>query len=142
MRTPSRSMMASLMLGCAAFALVACGENKPAEPAAPVVETPPAVEQAAAPMSDPSQGDGGVSAFYMPDAAIPATPGKMIRTEPQTADTSLPSAASAFRILYSSVNGLGDKGRQTELKLFYVATMLSPEDKKQEILNALVRRLT
>ncbi len=101
--------LASLMLGSAALALAACGDNKPAEPAAPVVETPPVVEQAAAPMSDPAQGDGGVSAFYMPDAAIPATPGKMIRTEPQTADTSLPSAGSAFRILYSSVNGLGDK---------------------------------
>jgi pimeloyl-ACP methyl ester carboxylesterase len=101
--------MAGLMLGSAAFALAACGETKPAEPAAPVVEAPPVLEQAAAPLSDPMQGDGGVSAFYMPDAAIPAPPGKMIRTEPQTADTSLPSAVSAFRILYSSVNGLGDK---------------------------------
>lgn len=100
--------VATLMLGCAALALAAC-DNKPAEPTAPVAETPPVVEQAAAPMSDPSQGDGGVSAFYMPDAAIPATAGKMIRTEPQAADTSLPSAGAAFRILYSSVNGLGDK---------------------------------
>lgn len=39
-------------------------------------------------------------------------------------------------------NNLGDKVRQTELKLFYVAWMLASEDKKQEILNALVRRLT
>lgn len=39
-------------------------------------------------------------------------------------------------------NNLGDKVRQTELKLFYVAWMVAPEDKKQEILNALVRRLT
>jgi hypothetical protein len=39
-------------------------------------------------------------------------------------------------------NNLGDKVRQNELKLFYVAWMLSPEEKKQEILNALVRRLT
>ena len=44
--------------------------------------------------------------------------------------------------LRKDLNGIGDKGRQTELKLFYVAMMLSPEDKKQEILNALVRRLT
>jgi len=105
---PAR-LVAGLMLGSAALALAACGETKPAEPAAPVVEAPPVVDQAVAPLSDPMQGDGGVSAFYMPDAAIPATPGKMIRTEPQTADTSLPLAASAFRILYSSVNGLGDK---------------------------------
>lgn len=101
--------LASLMLGCAALALVACGENAPAEPTAPAADVAPEAAQAAAPMSDPAQGDGGVSAFYMPDAAIPAAPGKMIRTEPQTADTSLPSAAQAFRILYSSVNGLGDK---------------------------------
>lgn len=40
------------------------------------------------------------------------------------------------------LNGIGDKGRQTELKLFYVAWMLAPDEKKQEILNALVRRLT
>jgi hypothetical protein len=39
-------------------------------------------------------------------------------------------------------NNLGDKVRQTELKLFYVAMMTTPEDKRQEILNALVRRLT
>lgn len=39
-------------------------------------------------------------------------------------------------------NNIGDKVRQTELKLMYVAWMLSPEEKKQEILNALVRRLT
>ena len=109
MKFPPARLMAGLMLGSAALALAACGETKPVEPAAPVVEAPPVVEQAVAPLSDPMQGDGGVSAFYMPDAAIPATPGKMIRTEPQTADTSLPSAASAFRILYSSVNGLGDK---------------------------------
>ena len=109
MKFPPARLMAGLMLGSAAFALAACGETKPAEPAAPVVEAPPVLEQAAAPLSDPMQGDGGVSAFYMPDAAIPAPPGKMIRTEPQTADTSLPSAVSAFRILYSSVNGLGDK---------------------------------
>lgn len=39
-------------------------------------------------------------------------------------------------------NNIGDKVQQVYLKLFYVAWMLSPEDKKQEILNALVRRLT
>jgi hypothetical protein len=39
-------------------------------------------------------------------------------------------------------NNIGDKVRQTELKLFYVAMMISTEEKRQEILNALVRRLT
>jgi hypothetical protein len=59
------------------------------------------------------------------------------------------SAATEFTTIRAELarakqdtNNLGDKVRQTELKLFYVAWMLSPEDKKQEILNALVRRLT
>jgi len=39
-------------------------------------------------------------------------------------------------------NNLGDKVRQQELKLFYVAMMVTPEAKRQEVLNALVRRLT
>ncbi len=42
----------------------------------------------------------------------------------------------------SDNNNLGDKVRQQELKLFYVAMMVTPEAKRQEILNALVRRLT
>ena len=40
------------------------------------------------------------------------------------------------------INGIGEKVRQIELKLLYTAMFLSPEDKKQELLNALVRRLT
>jgi hypothetical protein len=39
-------------------------------------------------------------------------------------------------------NNIGDKVRQLELKQFYVAMMVTPEAKRQEILNALVRRLT
>jgi hypothetical protein len=39
-------------------------------------------------------------------------------------------------------NNIGDKVRQLELKQFYVAMMVTPEEKRQEILNALVRRLT
>jgi hypothetical protein len=39
-------------------------------------------------------------------------------------------------------NNLGDKVRQLELKMFYTAMMNTPEDKRQEVLNALVRRLS
>lgn len=49
---------------------------------------------------------------------------------------------AAIAQLRKDVNGLGDKGRQLELKLFYVAMMVTPDEKRQEILNALVRRLT
>lgn len=39
-------------------------------------------------------------------------------------------------------NNIGDKCRQVELKLFYATVMMCPEEKRQEVLNALVRRLT
>ncbi len=44
--------------------------------------------------------------------------------------------------LRKDINGVGDASRQTYLKLMYVAMMIAPEEKRQEILNALVRRLT
>ena len=40
------------------------------------------------------------------------------------------------------LKNIGDKVRQSELKLLYVAMMICPEEKRQEVLNALVRRLT
>jgi hypothetical protein len=49
---------------------------------------------------------------------------------------------TALRQIGKDQNGIADKGRQTELKLFYVAMMLCPEEKRQEVLNALVRKLT
>ncbi len=47
-----------------------------------------------APKPDPQQGDGRVSAFYTWDKAIPATPGKLLRSEPLDKTLSLPGAAS------------------------------------------------
>lgn len=49
---------------------------------------------------------------------------------------------SSLAQLRQDLNNLGAKERQNELKLFYVAMMVCPEEKRQEILNALVRRLT
>ena len=60
------------------------------------------------PLPDPTQGDGGVDAFYTPDAAIPAAAGQADPHQPQPADTSLAEAGQAVRILYSSTNGLGE----------------------------------
>lgn len=40
------------------------------------------------------------------------------------------------------LNNLGDKNRQLELKLLYSIVMICPEEKRQEVLNALMRRLT
>ncbi|MCO7613303.1 alpha/beta hydrolase [Pseudomonas chlororaphis] len=62
-----------------------------------------------APKPEPLQGDGRVSAFYTWQDAIPATPGKLLRSQPLEATLSLPNAASAQRILYSSTDGIDGK---------------------------------
>ena len=52
-------------------------------------------------------GDGGVSAFYRPQTAIPSMPGQLIQQEDMD-PTKLPKGTSrGIRILYSSTNGLG-----------------------------------
>ncbi len=61
------------------------------------------------PTPDPLQGDGRVSAFYTWQDVIPATPGKLLRSEPLEATLSLPGAASQQRILYTSLSGLDGK---------------------------------
>jgi hypothetical protein len=50
-----------------------------------------------APKPDPLQGDGRVSAFYTWEKAIPAAPGKLLRSEPLDSTLSLANAASAQR---------------------------------------------
>ncbi|MFK3818893.1 lipase family protein [Pseudomonas sp. NPDC089407] len=62
-----------------------------------------------APKPDTQQGDGRVSAFYTWSKAIPATPGKLLRSEPLEQALSLPHAASAQRILYTSLDGIDGK---------------------------------
>ncbi|MDH0303708.1 MULTISPECIES: lipase family protein [unclassified Pseudomonas] len=62
-----------------------------------------------APKPDPQQGDGRVSTFYTWSTAIPATPGKLLRSEPLDSALSLPNAASAQRILYTSLDGIDGK---------------------------------
>ncbi len=62
-----------------------------------------------APKPDPQQGDGRVSSFYTWSKAIPATPGKLLRSEPLEQALSLPNAASAQRILYTSLDGIDGK---------------------------------
>ncbi|WP_460415816.1 lipase family protein [Pseudomonas sp. microsymbiont 2] len=61
------------------------------------------------PKPDPQQGDGRVSAFYTWSKAIPTTPGKLLRSEPLDSALSLPNAASAQRILYTSLDGIDGK---------------------------------
>jgi len=96
--------IASLMLSCATLA--ACGGPASAPEPEPAPEPVPST--AFAPVADPWQGDGGVDAFYTPDASITAEPGRLIRTMTQPPETSLAEAGQAMRLLYSSTNGLGD----------------------------------
>lgn len=98
-----------LLAGAAALAFVACSENKEEPPP----EMGPDTAQAATPAiptiaPDPSQGDGGVADFYNPGGPAPAQAGVLIRSEPQPEGTGLDEASQSIRILYSSVDGLGD----------------------------------
>ena len=61
------------------------------------------------PILDPSVGDGGVSAFYVWDKAVPGTPGKLLRQEPLASELMLVNAAKGFRVLYTSTNGLDNE---------------------------------
>lgn len=54
-------------------------------------------------------GDGGVSDFYSYGAAIPS-PGQLLKQEALNAEQSVPGAADAVRLLYSSTDGLADTG--------------------------------
>lgn len=65
--------------------------------------------EAYAPKPDPQQGDGRVSAFYTWEKAIPAKPGKLLRSEPLDQTLALPGSAKQLRILYSSTDGIDGK---------------------------------
>lgn len=56
------------------------------------------------------QGDGGVSAFYRWNRAIPDSPGKMLRSERLPAAAGLANAGKQIRFLYSSTDGLTGRG--------------------------------
>ncbi|WP_205316163.1 lipase family protein [Novosphingobium sp. P6W] len=68
----------------------------------------PAMAQRA-PQPDPEQGDGRVSAFYDWVKAIPAKPGKLLRSEPLPETVGLSNAARQSRILYTSTSGFDSK---------------------------------
>lgn len=61
----------------------------------------------------PAYGDGGVPAFYTSITTAPPQPGLLLAQEPLEAEKSLPSAGSAVRILYSSLDGIGGRAPVT-----------------------------
>lgn len=58
-------------------------------------------------------GDGGLPPFYSWTEAVLPAPGRMLRTEPAPASVSVPAAAWAERILYSSTDWRDPKRRIT-----------------------------
>jgi pimeloyl-ACP methyl ester carboxylesterase len=62
---------------------------------------------------DPSQGDGGVSPFYMWTDDIPELPGKMLREEALPGVLMLANASEGRRILYTSTDGIDGKSPVT-----------------------------
>jgi len=54
----------------------------------------------------PAHGDGGVSAFYVWNEDVPATPGTLLRQEPLPDHLALANAAKGFRVLYTSTDGI------------------------------------
>jgi pimeloyl-ACP methyl ester carboxylesterase len=67
----------------------------------------PAAKEFAAIRPDPAMGDGGVSDFYVWTDAMPAKPGRLLRSEALGVEQSLSSAGTGVRILYASTDGLG-----------------------------------
>jgi pimeloyl-ACP methyl ester carboxylesterase len=65
-----------------------------------------ALMASAAPPGDPSQGDGGVSAFYTWTGDVPRPPGTLLRHEPLPEGLMLENASRGLRILYSSTDGI------------------------------------
>ncbi len=62
-----------------------------------------------APVPNPQQGDGRVSAFYTWTDAIPPKPGQLLRSEPLPPEVGLSNAAKQTRILYTSTSGFDSK---------------------------------
>jgi dienelactone hydrolase len=95
--------MAQMLAGALALVLAGCDAKEEEQPAP---EMGPDMAELPGVPADPAHGDGGVSDFYVLGSQAPATPGGLIRTEPQPAESSLAEAGQALRILYSSTNGL------------------------------------
>lgn len=69
-------------------------------------QTSSALEPAPSADDRSTLGDGGVSAFYTFTEEAPSAPGTLLRQEPLEAHQSVPGAADAIRLLYTSTNGL------------------------------------
>jgi pimeloyl-ACP methyl ester carboxylesterase len=74
--------------------------------AAALMASQPGLAMAQSPTAPGEVGDGGVSAFYVWTEALPATAGRLLRSEPLAPDKGLRGAGEQIRILYSSRSGI------------------------------------
>lgn len=104
-------------VGACVAALLIAGCSRPTAPQTAIPTVAPTVtptlaakpEDSVVMKPDPEMGDGGVSTFYDPQGPAPAKPGTLIRAEPLAPELSLAKAGVAYRILYSSTEGLAAK---------------------------------
>ena len=80
------------------------------------------------PILDPSQGDGGVSAFYVWDKEVPGTPGRLLRQEPLPESLMLVNASKGLRVLYTSTNGIDGKTSITVSGAIYFPKGTAPSE--------------
>ena len=81
----------------------------------------------AAPVTGPTVGDGGVSAFYSWQEALPAKAGVMLREEPLPESQQQPAAAQNIRLLYSSTDGVGHHDRVAVSGALYLPNKPTPK---------------
>ena len=80
-----------------------------------------------APVTGPTVGDGGVSAFYSWQDALPAQAGVMLREEPLPESQHQAAATHNIRILYSSTDGVGRHDRVTVSGTLYLPNKEIPK---------------
>lgn len=95
---PSQSL-AAMIATPAMMLLLAMGALQPAAAVAGVLPT------------GPKAGDMDLSPFYRWDAALPAKPGAVLRTEPMPAQSDITAAATGKRLLYTSTDVRWDSGQ-------------------------------
>lgn len=86
----------------------------------------PDLSVAQTPQPDVQQGDGGTSAFYIWNYAIPAVPGTLLRQEDLPPQLGLPNAGAQYRILYSSTDGVGGKAPVAVSGTVFLPTGVAP----------------
>jgi Secretory lipase len=90
---------------------------------AALIASPPGLAMAQTPANPGEVGDGGVSAFYVWTDDLPATPGRLLRSEALAPDKGLSGAGQQIRILYSSTSGIDGRPIVVSGAIFFPSGM-------------------